>query len=307
MIENFSVFGETAQTLHIEFERLFYLMLPVFFSLAIVVDWFRNPAGSPDFLSTLKRAVIAMILVVGFQEISEAIVSLTSGIADRISDLSGFDAIWEMAKNKASSYPQNGSAMLLGFDDLFIALLSYLSYFFLYIARFINVALYHFMWAMLTILSPILILFTLFRGTLGIPINLFRSMIEVSSYKIIWAILSVMIQSLAFGQAYAADGDYLTVILLNFVIALAMLGTPMLVRSLVGSGLSAMSETLGMGAVLAMASVPTKAGAALSKAKPIASAGKQYLDRMNSRPVDLSLRSSPILPPRSNEQNGSKK
>ena len=260
-----------AQTLHVSFVNLFYLMLPVFFALALVIDWFRNPAGSPDFLSTLKRAFIATLLVVGFQEISEAIVAITSGIADRISDLSSIDAIIEMAKLKTKDYPMSSVSLLLGFDDLFIAALSYLSYIILYLARFVTVAMYHFMWALLTILSPLLILFTLFRGTIGIPANLFRSMIEVSSYKIIWAVLAVMIQSLAFGHAYAADGSYLTIIILNFVIALAMLATPMVVRSLVGAGLSSMSQTLGMGAVLAIASVPARTATLARGTKNVAS------------------------------------
>lgn len=291
MVENFSVFGETALRLHAEFERLYYLFLPVFFALSIALDWIRNPAGSPDFLSTLKRAFIATLLMAGFKEISEAIVTITSGIADRISDLSGIDAMIEMAKNKSQSYSMNATSMLLGFNDLIIAIISYLSYFILYLARFATVAVYHFMWAILTILSPLLILFGLFRGTASIPINLFRSLIEVSSYKIIWAVLSVMIQSLAFGQAYAADGNYLTVIILNFVIALALLGTPMIVRALVGSGLSAMSQSLGMGAVVAIASVPAKTAMIAGKVKPVMSntAGfaKQHLARMGgSRPPD---------------------
>jgi hypothetical protein len=269
MPENFSVFGATALSLHVEFERLYYVFLPVFFALALVIDWVRNPSGSPDFLSTLKRAIISTVLVAGFKEISEAIVAVTSGIADRISDLSGIDALYAMAKTKTQTYSMNATSILLGFNDLVIAIISYLSYFILYLARFVTVAVYHFMWALLTILAPLLILFGLFRGTISIPINLFRSMIEVSSYKIIWAVLSVMIQSLAFGTAYAADGDYLTVIILNFVIAIALLGTPLIVRSLVGAGLSSMSQGLGMGAVAAIASVPARAAMMVRKAGPV--------------------------------------
>lgn len=293
MIENFSVFGETALRLHSEFERLYYVFLPVFFALSIAIDWIKNPSGSPDFLSTLKRAFVATLLMAGFKEISEGIVAITTGVADRISDLSGIDAMIEMAKNKSQNYSLNATSMLLGFNDLVIAIISYLSYFILYLARFATVAVYHFMWAILTILAPLLILFGMFRGTMSIPINLFRSLIEVSSYKIIWAVLSVMIQSLAFGEAYAADGNYLTVIILNFVIAIALLGTPMIVRSLVGSGLSAMSQSLGMGAVVAIASVPAKAKMLATRAKPFmentAGFAKHYASRLGgSKPPNVS-------------------
>ena len=259
MVENFSVFGSVVGDLHQELVKYFYLFLPVFFCLAIVVDWFKNPMGSADFLGTLKRAIIATILVVSFQEISDTILALADGLALKISDLSGIDTFLKMAGEKASTYTFSVTSAILGFNDLVIAILSFLSYIVLFIARYVTVAIYHFMWSTLVILSPILILFTLFKGTIGIPINLFRSLIEVASYKIIWAILSAMLTSLAFGNEYAADGNYLTVILLNFIIALAMLGTPLVVKSLIGSGLAGMGETLGAGAVMAMVSLPAKA------------------------------------------------
>jgi hypothetical protein len=132
------------------------------------------------------------------------------------------------------------------------------------------------MWSTLVILSPILILFTLFKGTLGIPINLFRSLIEVASYKIIWAVLSAMLTALAFGNEYAADGNYLTVILLNIIIALAMLATPMVVKSLIGSGLSAMSETLAAGAVMTLMSAPAKAATAMKVGRDVIGGTANY-------------------------------
>lgn len=270
-MENFNLLGSLALQLHQEFVRMFYLILPVFFALSIAIDWFRNPAGSPDFIDTLKRAFIATLLVAAFQEISQAILALTSAIADKISDMSGLDAILKMAGAKCKTYTLSATSLILGFNDMMIALLSFASYIVLYIARYITVALYHFMWIFLAILSPLLIAFNLFRGTQSITVNLFKSMIEVASYKIVWAVLSAMITALSFGNAYAADGNYLTVILLNFVIALAMLGTPLIVKSLVGSGLSSMSETLGMGAAIAMVSLPAKATTVLQMGREVLS------------------------------------
>jgi hypothetical protein len=264
MTDNFSVFGSVVINLHEALVQYFYLFLPVFFCLALVIDWFKNPLGSPDFLATVKRAVIATLLIVAFQEISDTIMDLANGLADKISDLSGIDSFIKMASQKASTYTMSTTSLILGFNDLVIAILSFVSYIILFIARYVTVAIYHFMWSTLVILSPILILFTLFKGTLSIPINLFRSLAEVASYKIVWAILSAMLTSLAFGNAYAADGNYLTVILLNIIIALAMLGTPLVVKSIIGSGLSSMSETLGAGAVMTMVSVPAKAASMAS-------------------------------------------
>jgi hypothetical protein len=276
MVENFSLFGTIVAQLHDQMVTYFYLFLPVFFCLALAIDWFRNPLGSPDFLSTIKRAVIATLLIVGFQEISDTIMDLANGLADKISDLNGIDSFIKMAGQKASTYTMSATSLILGFNDLVIGLLSFVSYIILFFARYVTVAIYHFMWATLTILSPILILFTLFKGTLSIPMNLFRSLVEVASYKIIWAVLSVMLTSLAFGNEYAADGNYLTVIILNFIIALAMLGTPMVVKSLIGNGLAGMSESLGAGAVMTMVSVPMKAASAMKVGREVLSNTGNY-------------------------------
>lgn len=258
-MDNFSLLAPLADQLHQEFVRIFYLALPAFFALAIAIDWFRNPTGSPDFIGTLKRAFIATLLVAGYQEISDAILDLASAVADRISDMSGLDQILRLAGEKCKSYTASPMTLVIGFNDMVIAILSFLSYVVLYIARYITVAVYHFMWVFLSILSPLLILMSLFRGSQTVTLNLFRSLIEVASWKIVWAVLSAMITTLSLGNTYAADGNYLTAIILNFVIAIAMLRTPAVVKSLAGAGVSAMSDSLGLSATVAMVSVPAKA------------------------------------------------
>jgi hypothetical protein len=67
-----------------------------------------------------------------------------------------------------------------------------------------------------------------------------------------------MLTAVSFGDAYRAEGNYLTLIVMNFVIALAMLATPLIVRSLVGQGVQSMSSTLGPAAVAAMVAAPAR-------------------------------------------------
>ena len=58
-MESFALLGELATRLHQEFRETFYLCLPVFFGISLVVAWFKHPAGGPDFIEALKRACIA--------------------------------------------------------------------------------------------------------------------------------------------------------------------------------------------------------------------------------------------------------
>jgi hypothetical protein len=94
---------------------------------------------------------------------------------------------------------------------------------------------------------------------------------------IVWAILGAMLAALSFGDAYRAEGSYLTLIVMNFVIAIAMLMTPMMVRSLVGNGLQSMSSNIGATAVAAMV-----APARFVKTQKIETARREALEARNN-------------------------
>jgi hypothetical protein len=273
----FELLGPVATQLHQEFVRIYYLMLPVFFALSITAGWFRSPQGTPDFLDSIKRAVVATVLLVALPDISQAIIGVCDGLAERIDHLNNLDAIIRMAESKSKDYSLSPTSVLLQFNDLIIATLSFLSFLVLYVARYITVAMYHFFWIFFMITSPLLLLFNLFRSTSQITVNLFKGMCEVACWKIVWAILGAMLAALSFGDAYQAEGNYLTLMVMNFVIAIAMLATPLMVRSLVGSGLQSMSSTLGTAAVAAMAAAPVKAVTAITTSRGVMNSTQGYM------------------------------
>lgn len=257
---DFSLLGSLMVDLHQEFVKIYYLMLPVFFALAVVVAWFKNPTGSPEFLDIIKRAVVATILLAAFPDISKAILWIADGITERIDSVNSLDTMIRMAQEKSESYTFSVTSVILQFNDLLVATLSFLSYLVLYIARYLTIAMYHFFWTFFMVAAPLLLLFNLFEGTKQITVNLFKGMIEVACWKIVWAILGAMLTALSFGDAYQAGNDgYIVLIVMNFVIAVAMLMTPMMVSSIAGKGLQSMSSALGASAVAAMAATPAKA------------------------------------------------
>ncbi len=140
--------------------------------------------------------------------------------------MSGLETIMRMAEEKSRSYSMAKNALLLKFDDLIIAFLSLVSFIFLYIARYLSIALYYFYWILLSAISPILILFYIFPSTAGITKNLYRGLIEVAIWKIIWAVQSAMLTRFSIGDIYRTEGSYITLIVLNLVIAIGMLFTP---------------------------------------------------------------------------------
>jgi Na+/melibiose symporter-like transporter len=224
--------------------------------LSVIFGYFKN--GAPDYVDILRRSLIAALLIASFPEVSQLILTVCNGVATRIDNLSGLNEIMRMAQEKADSYSLAKSALLLKFDDLIIAGLSFLSLIVLLVARYLCIALYYFYWILLSALSPILILFYVFPSTAGITKGLYRGLIEVACWKIVWAVQSAMLTALSFGNIYQTNGSYVTLIVLNIVIAVGMLFTPMIVKSLAGEGVQSTAQTVGSVAAAAMVALPAK-------------------------------------------------
>ena len=266
-MDHFNLLAPMARELYFELKYLYFLLLPLFFLASITVTWFQ---GSGDFLEKVKRVFIGTLLLISFPEISQAILEITNGLADRIDDMSGIENIMKQAGLKMESYQNPSFKSLLAFGDMLMAVLSYLSYLILYCARFIMVAIYHFSWAFLTILSPIILLFHVFSSKM--TVSLFKSIVEIASWKVVWAILSLILKTLPWGKTMVLEGHYLTAVVINFVIALCMVGTPLVVRSLVGAGFTAFASSLTPLVAVTMISVPSKFMKLHSMGKKLSSA-----------------------------------
>lgn len=256
MMPNMDVLGSLVKDLHQSLSQLFYLMLPICIMFSVIFGFLKS--GDPNYPDVVKRALVASLLLATFPETSNLILDVCDGIASRIDDMQGLETFLRMAQEKSQSYSQSTMSLVLKIDDLLIAILSYASFVLLLIARYISVALYYFIWVLLSILSPLMILAYLFPATSGITKNLYRGLMEVAAWKIIWAVMSAMLTSLSFGNIYKTDGSYLTLIVLNFVIALAMLCTPLVMKSLIGDGVQAMAQSLGTSAAMSAVSLPIR-------------------------------------------------
>lgn len=274
MIPNMDVLGSLVRDLHQMLSNLFYVALPVAIALSVCIGFMKGE--SPSYVDIIRRALVASILLISFPEVSGWILDICDGLANKIDSMSGLDAVMKMAQEKANSYAGAQNVLLLKFNDLFIAILSFASYVILYVARYLTIALYYFFWVMLSVLSPILILCYMFPSTAGITKGLYRGLIEVASWKIIWAIQSAMLASLSVGNIYKTEGSYITLTVLNFVIAIGLLCTPMLVKSIVGDGLQSASTALGTAATAALIALPTRAAKASVTSREVLNNSYKY-------------------------------
>lgn len=271
MMPQFELLGTLVRDIHQMFVSFYYMALPVCIVLAVILGHFGG--GETNHVDTVKRVMISALLLVGFPEISNAIIGICDGVALKIDDMSGLETVMRMAQEKSSSYVGAKNVLLLQFNDLIIAVLSYLSFLVLYISRYLTIAMYYFFWVLLSALSPVMILCYVFPQTAYITKNLFKGLIEVASWKIIWALLSAMLAALSYGNMYATEGSYLALIVLNFVISLGMLMTPLVMKAILGEGAQALAGTLGAASIASMAALPSRAAA-------LTLASKSYGQRM---------------------------
>lgn len=100
---DFEPLGSLMMSLHQEFVRIYYLMLPAFFALSIAVTWIQSPHGSIEFIDVLKRAFVS---------------------TERIDQVNGLDTFLRMAQEKTINFTFAKNVLLLNFPDLLIALLT---------------------------------------------------------------------------------------------------------------------------------------------------------------------------------------
>ncbi len=274
MIPNMDLLGGLIMRMHDSLSHLFYLMMPVAILLSVIIGYLKS--GSSDFPDVVKRCLVASLLLVSFPWVSNAILDLGNGLAAQISNMQGLNTFMQMAQEKSREYATAKSVILLKFDDLFIAVLSFCSFILLYFSRYVTIALYVFYWVLLCILSPLMILCYVFPQTAKITGNLYKGLIEVASWKCLWAIMSAMLTSLSFGTMYKSEGSYASLIVLNFVISIALLFTPLIARSLINQGIQATAGTIGGAAALAMVSLPAKIATVARSSREVVSNTSTY-------------------------------
>tara|TARA_B110001454_G_C12723306_1_gene436424 strand:- start:33910 stop:34785 length:876 start_codon:yes stop_codon:yes gene_type:complete len=265
MMPNLEVLGTLVRELYQGLSQLFYLMLPVAILFSVVFGFLKS--GDPNYPDILKRAFVAALLIVSFPEVSNLILDVCDGIASKIDDMSGLEAFMKIAQEKSLGYAAAKKILLLKFDGFFMAILSFASFALLYIAKYLTVVLYYFYWGLLSIAAPLMILCYMFPATANITVNLYKGLIEVASWKIIWAILSAMLKSISFGFIYENEQSYLPLVAMNFIIAIALLFTPRILKSLIGEGVQSTAANIGATAVSGVMTAITPAAKLAQGAK----------------------------------------
>jgi hypothetical protein len=253
-----------AQKLHGIFQGAFFSLVTVLLLLAIVLDYFRIPlGGAPGFSTLVARCLIATMLLIAMPEIMNAVANITDAIAHEVGNLNNFKLVLSRMGDKLKTLSWSWTSI----KDMVTLMISFLSFFILYITVYFADAAFLYSWTLIYVFSPIILALFVLPVTSGATSAMFRSMIEVSLWKIVWASMAALLWSTALSDINKPEYhiDFLTAIVVNLMLALSVLLTPLLVRSLFGAGVSgAASAIQGMamaGAALTPMGVVKKARA----------------------------------------------
>ena len=271
--------GEAKQ-IHAVFENAFFILVSLLLILGVCLEYFKYPLGGvPAFSELVGRTLVASLILISVPEIMNALASVTDAMTADLGGLNQFKFVLSKMGEKLESFTWSWVSV----KDSVLLLISFLTFFLLYVTVYLADAVFLFTWMLLFIFSPILSAFYVLPMTAGATKKMFTSLIEVCAWKLVWSVLASLLWSFALSKVNEPghDIDFLTAILLNIMLAFSVLLTPKIVGSFLGGGVSQMASSMG-GFILGAAAL-TPAGM-IGKTQIAAKAGSAFVrSRLQNR------------------------
>ncbi|MCI5072648.1 hypothetical protein MRY82_06900 [bacterium] len=215
----------------------YWMMLVPFVLFLIILEFLNVDEYTPNPMNILKRTVISIIILLSFEQIMGIIAMVGDGLTEHINGIGQLtDLLDEIQKNYEETSPK-----WLQFREALIFVINLVSYLIAYIGIFITNILIQFVWSILYVVSPLMILMYVSRYTSFITASLFKGLIQVTIWKVLWSILGVMLLKFAVSPEVQSWDNFFTTALVNLCIGLSMIFVPIATNSLISSGLQSVA------------------------------------------------------------------
>lgn len=230
-----------AKTLHGVFAGISFSFLMMLFLIGIILELFKLPmGGTPEVNHLLGRLLIAVILMVALPDI----MNLLADFADAVTNQLGSFNKFQYVKLRLKEQLHQLSWSWVSVKDVVLLVISLLSYVALLIGLHLADAIFMYAWMLLYIFSPILTACFVLPVTSGATKTLFKSLIEVTIWKCLWAVMGALVWSMAASQINDPKYqlNFITVIILNLLLFLSLWKVPALTAAFLGGGISQMAS-----------------------------------------------------------------
>jgi hypothetical protein len=220
---------------------VYWILLVPFAVFSICLEFFKFPEGNPSGGRVIKRVVVSLILLYSFEETMTIIAMISDGVTDKINGIGQMKLLLQTIGDRYKNIAINW----LQFREAIIFTIDILSYIVAYLGVFVVDVLIHFVWSILYIVSPLMILMYVHEKTAFVTASLYRGLINVVTWKIFWSILAVLLLKMASSPQVAQDtNNFLTIVLMNLCIGLSMLFVPFATKSLLTNGMDSAASAL---------------------------------------------------------------
>lgn len=267
----FSYLGSVGAELHAQMVQMYWVLLIPFVVLLFALEVIKDE--NPNLRDLLRRIVLSIILLLTFNWTLEAIAVVGDAVTEKID---GIQKLSDVLQNLGPNY--SGKDSWFNVRETILYVFSILAYLIAYLGFFVATALTHFVWTILYVASPLMILMYVSPHTANVTKSLYKGLIQVVIWKVLWSILGVLLLKLAVQPEVSGLEDYIMSIVVNLCIGFSMLFIPIASRSLISDGMSSVASSLAAvpaiaaGGAIKMAAAKYGgkiAGAAAFAAKPV--------------------------------------
>lgn len=267
----FAYLGGVGAELHALMAQMYWVLLVPFVVFLFTLEVIRD--DNPNLRDLLRRIIISVLLLLTFDWTLQAIAVVGDAVTEKIN---GLQKLSEVLQNLGPNY--SGKDSWFNVRETILYVFSIAAYLIAFLGFFVATALTHFVWTVLYVAAPLMILMFVSRHTEYVTMSLYKGLVQVVIWKILWSILGVLLLKLAMQPEITGLEDYIMSIVVNLCIGFSMLFIPIATRSLVSDGMSSVASSLAAvpaiaagGAIkVAAAKYGGKiAGAAAFAAKPV--------------------------------------
>ena len=151
----FDFLPEVARELRAHTMDLYWTLLVPAFVISIMTEFFQLPDGAPNMNKVIKRLFISVLLLMSFDWTINAIAVIGDGVAEKID---GIKPLWAALQEIGQKFSDDSQGGWFEVRSTIVYILGLLSYFIAYLGVFTANALIHFVWTILYIASPLMIL-----------------------------------------------------------------------------------------------------------------------------------------------------
>lgn len=284
----FSYLGSVGAELHAQMVQMYWVLLVPLVVFLFVLEVISEE--NPNLKDLLRRIVFSILLLMTFDWTLDAIAVIGDSVTEKID---GLQKLSDVLQNIGPNY--SGKDSWFNVRETILYVFSIVAYLIAYLGFFVATALTHFVWTILYVASPLMILMFVSRHTAHVTTSLYKGLVQVVIWKILWSILGVLLLKLAMQPEITGLEDYIMSIVVNLCIGFSMLFIPIASKSLISDGMSSVASSLaavpaiaaGGGIKMAAAKYGGKiAGAAAFAAKPVTNpvTSRAQLLKENLRP-----------------------